>query len=242
MPQDERNNLLEKFRQDFQNKGNIMLEYDFIDIKDFFPREDPFKKEVIIFQEQQQRENLSNITGIRGWNSYVHNLSQETSEQSIIDPMTLVKILNNDEIEVGSKSLGTSSVESAYAKMYKEINMESLANTLMSQENDNDTNDIYIISGFSGSSKQDKTDKLIKYLGQGSVKEEFKNCLEEFKNRLKIVNVNNLYVVDDEFKHRNFQALCHNYPEKRIFWICVKCENDVKKNSFYRKLIILNFI
>lgn len=215
--------FMEHIKIYFQQEKLSVLENDPLDLKDFEPEDDPLLKDVLVFQEQKEKVSLSNVTGINSWNSYVDKISQETRERGLIDGKTLVKILNNDQIEVGSKAPITNNLENAYVKIFEEINVATLAKKLMSQQHDTNTNDIYIISVVCGSTNEEKTDRMFQYLGLSRKKEINQDKLGYISSDDKI------QLIDDQFHDKDFQRLCFNYPEKRIFWICVKWENNVTK-------------
>lgn len=244
-------NVLEMFKRDsiislegqHDSDKPFIEETDDIYLDDFKPKENPLEKKVIVFQGQEEKVCIATLTNICNWNHFINYLIGERflGEQDVIELMLI--ILGNDSVEIGSQPLRTSSLEGAYAILFEEINIETLANKLLllgfdknnysledppieffqlySQGIDNN-NDIYIIDGIKGSSKEEKIDNLVQYLDLVK-KEEIKNLCGDIGSECKI------QIADGEINDDDFKRVCFNKPEKRIFCIDIKHEGNERK-------------
>ena len=91
--------------------------------------------------------------------------------KELIDIDTLVSLITDKAIKIGSKPLGTSDLEGAYAELFQEVNKETLVDKLLLKSKDKD---IYIISGIS---ETDKENKLIRAL----------NLIPDYKSEVKAI-------------------------------------------------------
>lgn len=53
--------MVEKIRTVFKDQGLFILDNDSINLKHFEPKEDPLRKEVFVFQEQEKKSKSSKI-------------------------------------------------------------------------------------------------------------------------------------------------------------------------------------
>ncbi|KAL1516139.1 hypothetical protein ABEB36_000060 [Hypothenemus hampei] len=143
--------------------------------------------------------------------------------ERIIDVKTLVQLISNEEIEIGSKPPGLSDLEGTYSELFEEVNIGTLVDKLSLEESRN----IYLISGIPGSDKKDKLIQILnRYIEQSKV--------NDLKNQIRILNQQDIMratnqriqVADDQFKEKDFKQICHNNPERKIYWIILRNGGD----------------
>ncbi|KAL1492023.1 hypothetical protein ABEB36_012527 [Hypothenemus hampei] len=175
-----------------------------------------------------QQELLKRKIILQGNNVSLRSLINESDEnrinelvETIIDVKTLIQIIANEEIKIGSKPPATSDLEGAYSELFEEVNTETLIDEVLSHE----SKYIYLISGLTGSNKEIK---LIQILN---------SKIEESKSQIEVLNQQDITTalnhkilfVDDEFKERDFKQICHNNPERKIYWIHFNNKNNIPK-------------
>ncbi|KAL1492830.1 hypothetical protein ABEB36_011012 [Hypothenemus hampei] len=178
------------------------------------------ESEALENQLQEIEELYNNLDGIS-----LNKLIEESDERSkqIIDGNTLVQLISNEEIEIGSKPPGTSDLEGAYSEVFEEVEFTTFVDKLLLEK----LSDVYIISGILGS---DKESELIKSIN-GNIEV---SKINDLKSQIALFNPQNIkrtidrriQVADDQFKEKDFKQICHNNPERKIYWIILKNEDD----------------
>ncbi|KAL1492870.1 hypothetical protein ABEB36_011047 [Hypothenemus hampei] len=175
--------------------------------------------------KESQQKLLERQIIFQGQKISLNKLIEESDESSkqIIDVNTLVHLITGEEIEIGSKPPGTSDLKGAYSEVFEEIELTTFVDKLLSQK----SNDVYIISGIPGSNKESELIKSI----NGNMEE---SKLNDLRRKIGVFNQQNMktaidpriQVADDQFKEKDFKQICHNNPERKIYWIILKNEND----------------
>ncbi|KAL1489263.1 hypothetical protein ABEB36_014196 [Hypothenemus hampei] len=146
----------------------------------------------------------------------------DESAKKIIDVKTLVQLMTNEEIEIGSKPPGTSDLEGAYSELFEEIEIKTFVDKLLEE-----SSDVYIISRIPGSAKENR---LLQSLN-GNIEE---TKINDLKGQIGILNKQDfrkainqrIQVAHDLFKEKDFKQICHNNPKKKIYWIHLKSGGD----------------
>ncbi|KAL1492813.1 hypothetical protein ABEB36_010995 [Hypothenemus hampei] len=175
--------------------------------------------------KESQQKLLERQIIFQGQKISLNKLIEESDERSkqIIDGNTLVQLISNKEIEIGSKPPGTSDLKGAYSEVFEEVEFTTFVDKLLLEK----LSDVYIISGILGS---DKESELIKSInGNMEVSK-----INDLKSQIALFNPQNIkrtidpriQVADDQFKEKDFKQICHNNPERKIYWIILKNEDD----------------
>ncbi|KAL1492817.1 hypothetical protein ABEB36_010999 [Hypothenemus hampei] len=179
--------------------------------------------------KESQQKLLERKIIFQGQKISLNKLIEESDERSkqIIDMNTLVQLISNEEIEIGSKAPGTSDLEGAYSEVFEEVEFTTFVDKLLLEK----LSDVYIISGILGS---DKESELIKSIN-GNIEV---SKINDLKSQIALFNPQNIkrtidrriQVADDQFKEKDFKQICHNNPERKIYWIILK--NGGHKSAF----------
>ncbi|KAL1487946.1 hypothetical protein ABEB36_015329 [Hypothenemus hampei] len=156
----------------------------------------------------------------------------DESAKEIIDVKTLVQLITNEEIEIGSKPPGPSNLEGAYSELFEEVEIKTFVDELLLEE----SGDLYIISGIRGSAKKSELMQSLNGIIDGSKANDLKSRIGAL-NKENIAKATNqsIQVAHDQFKEKDFKQICHNNPEKKIYWIHLK--NGGNKSAFILKQI-----
>ncbi|KAL1487948.1 hypothetical protein ABEB36_015331 [Hypothenemus hampei] len=151
----------------------------------------------------------------------------DESAKEIIDVKTLVQLITNEEIEIGSKPPGPSNLEGAYSELFEEVEIKTFVDELLLEE----SGDLYIISGIRGSAKKSELMQSLNGIIDGSKANDLKSRIGVLSKQDITRAINQrIQIAHDQFKEKNFKQICHNNPERKIYWIHLKNEGD--KSTF----------
>ena len=196
------NILAKRFETSFKKRGKYFTTIDEIDIRNFKPKQDPLDKNLVVLQGEREKVNLNQLVG--------------PSALDIIDVNTYVDLIQDKEINIGSKPLGISDLEGAYAEFFEEIKKDDCKTNLV----DNSPEEvIYVISG-------------IKSDNPSSIKDVFRSKLDVSRDEIDDEKINifshpysipstdkTIQLVDSGFQEDSFKKLCNDYSDKKIYWI-----------------------
>ncbi|KAL1488336.1 hypothetical protein ABEB36_014813 [Hypothenemus hampei] len=138
----------------------------------------------------------------------------DASTKNIIDVKTLIQLITNDRVEIGSKPPGMSDLEGAYSDLFEEVEIQTFIVKLLLKK----LSDVYIISGMPGSDKEDKViQSLNDHIKASKVND--LNSRMSVLNQQDIIRAINptIQTTDDQFKEKDFKQICRNNPERKIY-------------------------
>ncbi|TSJ80779.1 MAG: hypothetical protein NMK33_05020 [Candidatus Cardinium sp.] len=163
---------------------------------------------------KSQEVLLDRSIQFQGKKTSIRELIQSNEMNQIFDFNTLVKLINNEKIAIGSKPLGISDSEGAYTELFEEINEDTLKTNL----EHNASEVIYVISGINSEDQSNVHKVCIPNLTFAMDNSNDKIDMLTY-SYVPVPGYKTIQLVDRAFQESNFKEVCHNHSDKKVYWI-----------------------
>lgn len=176
-------------------------------------------RKMLTFLGNKEEISLQELMGISDLDQYLSDIQKQDNLNQIIPIKTLVQLIKNEEIKIGSDSTGTSDLVGAYAQLYQDIDTERFINSLLLEDDH-----IFVISGIHGSEKSKSFIDKLKSFNKGLPVDNIENQICDFHPDTQ--NSSRILLDDDKLQEKHFKQLCRVNSDKKIYWISLKDGSD----------------